>query len=63
MKSTIAYVTVRVNVVHRDDISAEDAVETVMSEMDYDMNYDHDGIRIAGTEIIERDYELEAEPY
>ena len=63
MQTTIAYVTVKVNIVHRDDISKEDAVEDAMANMDYNMTYDHDGIHIAGTEIIERDYELEADPY
>jgi hypothetical protein len=62
MKNTVVFVTVRVNIVHRDDISSNDAIETVMSEMDYDMTYDHDGVRIAGTEIMEQ-YSVESEPF
>jgi len=63
MKSTTAYITVKVNITHRDDITEDDAVETAMSEMEYNMAYDHDGIRIAGTEIIAGDFELEATPF
>jgi len=57
MKSTTAFITVKLNITHRDDISSEDAIDEVMSEMDYRMDYDHDGIRLAGTEIIGRDFE------
>lgn len=57
MQTTTAYLTVKVNITHRDDIDTEDAIDTVMSEMDYNMSYDYDGVRIAGSEIIGRDFE------
>lgn len=57
MKTKTIYLCVKVkveipDVLPEDVENVEDAVNLVVNELDYNMSYDQDGIKIVGTEIM-----------
>ena len=51
MQSTKEYVLVRLDIVYPDSMSREDAVNTVVTECNYEFAFDSGGVKITGTEL------------
>lgn len=58
MAMTSIYFVVRVDVQHPTEVTKEDLVEIVGSDMDYNITFDKDDIKIISTEICGTNDEL-----
>lgn len=51
--TTLIYVVIKVNVEHPDDLEEDDLCELIGNDCDYDVEYNHNDIKIMGTELVE----------
>jgi len=53
MAKGFGYVTIRMNFDYPDGQNVDEAFQTVVSEMDYSLRHDEEGVKLTGTEILD----------